>query len=49
MLILELCEKYGWDYYTYLNQPSWFLELAKIKYSLDNQKLARANKKYGRK
>lgn len=48
MLVLELCEKYGWDYYTYHNQPNWFLELAKVKFRLDNERLNRINKRNGR-
>ena len=48
MFILELCEKYSWDYYTYFNQPSWFLDLAKTKYILDNEKANRQSKNYGR-
>lgn len=21
-----ICEKFHWDYYTYISQPSWFIE-----------------------
>ena len=45
MLILEICEKYGWTYNGYMDQPNWFLELAKIKYSLDNEKAIREARK----
>lgn len=27
MLIIEICEKFGWDYYQFLDQPAWFIEL----------------------
>lgn len=27
MLIIEICEKFGWDYYKFLDQPAWFIEL----------------------
>lgn len=25
----------GWDYYTYMNQPDWFVELIRLKKNLD--------------
>lgn len=27
MLIIEICEKFGWDYHRFLDQPAWFIEL----------------------
>lgn len=38
MLILEICEKYKWDYYTYLAQPVWFIELIHDRMSIDAKK-----------
>lgn len=29
-MIVIICEKMGWDYFTYLNQPDWFIELVKV-------------------
>lgn len=45
MLIVTVCEIYGWDYYTYLNQPSWFIELIKVKMKVDNDKIKKDLKK----
>lgn len=28
-----------WDFYQYLNQPEWFIELIKEKLKIDSQKL----------
>ena len=38
MMVVVICEKFGWDYYTYYNQPDWFLELIKIKFQIDNER-----------
>lgn len=27
MMIIEICEEFGWDYYQFLNQPVWFIDL----------------------
>ncbi len=35
MIALEVMEKYGWDWYTYQNQPSWLLELASQKLHIE--------------
>ena len=43
MMEVIICQKMGWDYYTYIHQPTWFLELIRIKLKIDNEK---ANKKY---
>jgi len=46
MIIVVICEMYGWDYQTYLNQPSWFLDLIKNKIDIDGKKQAsKTNKK----
>lgn len=48
MMIVVICEKYHWDYYQYLNQPAWFLELVQIKMRLDNERVIRESNKTGR-
>lgn len=35
--MLAIMEKYGWDYYTYMNQPNWLLDLAQHKLSIENK------------
>lgn len=30
-----MCKEMGWDYYTYLNQPDWFVETLRIIGSID--------------
>ena len=42
MLIVTICEKYGWDYYQYMSQPSWFLNLVSLKMKLDNEESKRS-------
>ncbi len=27
MVVVEVCRAYKWDFYTYLAQPAWFLDL----------------------
>lgn len=27
MLIIEVCKQFGWDYYTYMSQPNWFIKM----------------------
>ena len=48
MLIVTICEKYKWDYYQYIAQPVWFLDLVKLKFILDNEKAERQSKNHGR-
>ena len=45
MLIVSICQEMGWDYYTYMNQPNWFLELIINKIVIDNKKLNEEIKK----
>ena len=48
MVIVEVCRAYKWDFYTYLAQPSWFLDLILEKMSIDATKAeaeARKSKK----
>lgn len=35
MVTVLLCEKMGWDYYTYLRQPLWFINLIVGKMQID--------------
>jgi hypothetical protein len=44
--MLVVMEKYGWDYHTYMNQPSWLLDLARKKMALENKIAAHALKSY---
>jgi len=39
MMIAVICKEYHWTYDEYMNTPSWFLELVKIKYRLDSEKI----------
>lgn len=38
MIIAIICEKYGWDYFTYESQPSWFIDLIIVKMEIDAKK-----------
>jgi len=38
MAIVVICEMYGWDYHTYMNQPVWFIDLIKEKIIIDGKK-----------
>jgi len=38
MLIVEVCQNFGWDYYQYLAQPAWFLELIHSRMEIDGKK-----------
>jgi len=38
MLIVHVCQEYGWDYETYMRQPSWFIELIFKKMEIDSKK-----------
>ena len=35
MLIAAICEKMGWDYFTYMAQPIWFVRLLAQKFDID--------------
>ncbi len=26
MVIVDICERMGWDYHTYMDQPYWFIK-----------------------
>jgi len=36
--MVEVCKQFGWDYYTYLAQPIWFIDLILEKMSIDAKK-----------
>ena len=38
MLMVAICETMGWDYFQYLEQPSWFVDLIIEKMSIDAKK-----------
>jgi len=38
MLIVEICQMFGWDYYQYLAQPAWFLDLIHSRMEFDGKK-----------
>ena len=54
MLIVAVCEKMGWDYFTYQKQPSWFVDLIIEQMIIDGKKAkekeqqARATRPVGR-
>lgn len=38
MMMLEICERYHWDYWTYLKQPMWLLTMIVDKMNIDAKK-----------
>lgn len=38
MVIVEICRIYCWDYYTYLAQPTWFIDMIIERINIDNKK-----------
>jgi len=47
MLIVVICQEYGWTYEQYMSQPFWFIRLVQEKMSRDSKERNRANKKAG--
>jgi len=37
MMILEVCKYMKWDYWTYLKQPSWLIDLVLSKQRVDSE------------
>ena len=35
MLMLAIMKEYGWDYHTFMSQPTWVLDLANKKMSIE--------------
>ena len=46
--MLIVCEKMGWDFYTYEKQPTWFVKLLTFKFNIENEYQNRTIKKYAR-
>jgi len=40
-----LCEKFGWTYQEFLDQPWWFAEIVKVQMKVDNEKQKRDMRK----
>jgi len=38
MIMIEICERFGWTYNEYVNQPTFFIDLIKEKMRIDSQK-----------
>jgi hypothetical protein len=38
MIPVIICELFGWDLETYMNQPTWFIDLIKFKLKVDADK-----------
>ena len=36
-MILEICKNMSWDYWTYLKQPSWLIDLILMKQKIDSE------------
>lgn len=47
MAMVAICQEFNWDYYTYLNQPTWFIDLIQDKLKLDSDKIKKESKKSG--
>ena len=45
MVVVEVCRAYKWDFYTYLAQPAWFLDLIIEKMIIDGKKAEAENAK----
>lgn len=46
MLIVSICQEMKWDYFQYLNQPEWFLELIRCKMVIDAENAKELSKQY---
>jgi hypothetical protein len=45
MVIVEICRQFKWDYYTYLAQPVWFVDLIIEGMKIDAMKAEREQAK----
>jgi hypothetical protein len=45
MLIVSICERLGWTYQDYMNQPVWFIDLLLAKMDIDHQRAEKRIKK----
>jgi len=44
ILIAEICEKFGWTFQEYLEQPAWFVELIVEKIKAEGEEIKRREK-----
>ena len=44
LIVLEVCKFMHWDYWTYIKQPSWFIDLILMEMSVDARTIERNNK-----
>ena len=47
--MVAVCEKMGWDYFIYNEQPQWFIDLIIAKMNLDAKHLSQQMRKGKRK
>jgi hypothetical protein len=45
MLIVSICERFGWTYQEYMDQPLWFIDLLLAKMDIDRQMMEKKLKK----
>ena len=43
MIVVAICEAFGWTYNQYLDQPVFFIELIKDKMRVDGEKANKVN------
>jgi len=36
--VIDICEQFGWDYWTYMNQPTWFIDMIIEKRKIEAKK-----------
>lgn len=39
MLVVAICQEFKWDFYTYMSQPKYFIELIKEKLIRDQKEM----------
>lgn len=44
MEIVEICQLFGWDYHTYMNQPVFFIQLIIDKLTIDREEAKKQKK-----
>jgi hypothetical protein len=45
LIMVEICERMGWDWYTYHNQPAWFIQLIEHKMGIEAKRQEREAKR----
>lgn len=48
MLMVAICQEFGWTYFEYMSQPQWFLTLIREKMMRDNKEQELSLKKMRR-